>query len=188
MYPLIPLLKSGKTVFSNKDLSLYWQIADSEYLKTKIYREVQKSDLLRLANGVYAITQDYSPLELANRLLTPSYISLRTVLAQVGALFQYDATIYSVAQRNRTTTINNREYCYCKLRESLFHLQEGITYTDGITKATPERALVDLLYLEPTASLDSLAMLDRNACIRIATLFENKQLLKRINTLFDHAQ
>jgi hypothetical protein len=187
MSSLIPLLKSNKTVFSNEDLGLYWQVQDSTYLKTKIYREIQKSDLLRLANGVYAITSDYSPLELANRLLTPSYISLRTVLAQVGALFQYDSTIYSIAQRNRTVTINDRDYRYCTVQDSLFHLQEGIIYSNGITTATPERALVDLLYLEPTASLDSVAMLDQETCLRIASLFDNKQLLKRINALFPYA-
>ena len=39
--PLLPLLKSGKTVFSNDDLRLYWIISGDNYLKTKIYRLVR---------------------------------------------------------------------------------------------------------------------------------------------------
>lgn len=184
IYSLVPLLKSGKTVFSNDDLRLYWQINDDNYLKTKIYRLVKKGALIRLVNGIYALDRSYNPLELANKLVVPSYVSLRTVLAQVGAVFQYDSAVYSVSTSNRDLEIDGRHYVYFHLKGSALLANEGVRFAESVTIASPERALLDLLYLEKEATVDSITPFDWNVCQTLVPLYQNKQLTKRLNNLF----
>jgi hypothetical protein len=183
--PLIPLLKSGQTVFSNDDLRLYWGVDGADYLKTKIYRLVREKLLLPLASGVYSTVPDYDPLELANKLVTPSYVSLRTVLAQAGAVFQYDSAIHSVAQVTREQTVGSRTYSYRKVKDAAFLASDGILFGKNVTIATPERALLDLLYLEKDASIDNLAVFDQARCRALLPLYANAQLTRRLNALFN---
>ena len=182
--PLIPLLKSGSTVFSNNDLRLYWRIDGANYLKTKIYRLVKEGLLIRLVNGIYALDTTYNPLELANKLVTPSYVSLRTVLAQAGAVFQYDSAVYSIARTNREFEIDGRRFVYRKIKDSAFLVSEGLLFEKAATIATPERALLDLLYLDKDVSVDNI-VIDQGHCMSLLPLYQNKKLTERVKSFFD---
>jgi len=54
---------------------------------------------------------------------------------------------------------------------------------NNITIACPERALVDMFYLDPEFYFDNLNNIDWDYCIEIAKIYQNKSLNKRINKL-----
>lgn len=177
------LLKSRLTVFSTEDLVLLWQISNQNYLKAKIYRLVKDKKLVRLRNGLYVLDKNYNPEELANKLLLPSYISFETALAAAGIVFQYDSRIYSAAAQSRQITCDNRYFVYRKIKESALRNNIGIEQINNCVIATPERAVVDTLYLMPDFYFDNLDNIDWDLCFGIAQVFQNKSLILRIKTL-----
>lgn len=177
------LLKSKKTVFTPKDLLLLWQINDANYLKTKIYRALTSKQLIRLKRGVYTLDESYNRYELANKLITPSYVSLQTILANNGVVFQYDSRIWNIAPYNREFVVGNQKYIYRKVKDTILFDNSGIINQQNISYASPERALVDLLYLEKDFYFDNLDTIDLEKCQNIAKIYNNKSLEKRIKIL-----
>lgn len=177
------LFKSKKTIFTPRDLFLLWSIKDQDYLKTKIYRLIKNKQLTRLKRGVYALDNGYDRYELANKLVTPSYVSLRTVLAKNGVVFQYDSRISSVAPYNREFNIDGQKYIYKKAKNEILFDNSGIINIENKSYASPERALDDLLYLEKSASVDNLDNIDLGKCLIFAKIYKNKSLEKRIQRL-----
>lgn len=174
------LLKSKKTVFSPKDLLLLWRIQDQNYLKVKIYRAIKNKQLIRLKRGVYALDETYNRYELANKLITPSYVSLQTILVRNGVQFQYDSRIWSIASYNRDFVIGAQKYIYRKVKDSILFDNSGIINEQKMSYASPERALVDLLYLEKDFYFDNLDTIDLKKCQNIAKIYNNKSLEKII--------
>src|SRR3989344_4292704 len=174
------LLKSKKTVFTPKDLLLLWQIENPDYLKTKIYRAVKSKQLIRLRRGIYVLDNSYNRLEMANKLITPSYVSLQTILAQNGVVFQYDSRVWSVASYNREITVDGQKYVYKKIKERALFDNSGVINKENASYASPERALVDLLYLEKDAYFDNLDTIDLNKLLDIAKIYKNISLEKRV--------
>lgn len=182
---IVTLLKAEQTVFRTTDLALFWHISDGHYLKTKIYRLVKAGKLHRVRNGIYTVRKDYDTFEAANKLVIPSYVSLRSVLATAGVIFQYDATIYSIARLSAERIMNNQRYVYRKIHDDIFFQKRGVITTGSITTATPERALLDWMYLEKDISVDNLEPLDQKECWSLLPLYNNKLLEKRLKALFD---
>lgn len=177
------LFKSKKTIFTPQDLLLLWQIKNPDYLKTKIYRLIKNKQLIRLKRGVYALDDSYDRYELANKLITPSYVSLRTILAKSGAIFQYDSRVSSVASYNRELNISGQKYIYKKVKNGILFDNRGIVNIENKSYASPERALDDLLYLEKNASVDNLDNINLEKCLTFAKIYKNKSLEKRIQKL-----
>ena len=82
------LYQSGKTIFTANDLRILWQKENPDALKSGIKYLVDTNRLIRLRKGVYTLTKDYDRLELAQKLISPSYISLDTALQKYGIIFQ----------------------------------------------------------------------------------------------------
>src|SRR3990167_1902818 len=80
---------------------------------------VQKGNLIRLSKGLYALDNQYSRFELANRLRQPSYISLYTVLQKAGVVFQPYTSIFVVSNRSETLIIGNQKYLYRKIKDAI---------------------------------------------------------------------
>lgn len=177
------LFKSKKTIFTPQDLLLLWQIKNPDYLKTKIYRLVKNGQLIRLKRGVYALDDSCDRYELANKLITPSYVSLRTVLARSGAIFQYDSCISSIASYNRELNVSGQKYIYKKVKNGILFDNSGVINEQNRSYASPERALVDLLYLEKDCYIDNLDNINLEKCLIIAKIYKNKSLEKRIQKL-----
>ena len=89
---------------------------------------------------------------IANRIYSPSYISLHTALSYYGMIPEAVVVITSVTTR-KTMQIDNAfaVYSYQTLKPSLFWGYEPKQMRDGQSylMATPEKALIDLLYLYP---------------------------------------
>lgn len=177
------LLKSKKTVFGTKDLILIWKITDEDYLKTKIYRLIKAKQMIRIKKGFYAVDGNYDELELANKLISPSYISLQTVLTKEGVIFQFDSSIYSIAQASKEIALNDKNFIYKKIKDSVLFNSFGILRKENYSIASRERALLDLLYLEKDFYFDNLRGINWEFCGQISLIYNNKELIKRLKKL-----
>lgn len=181
---ILTLARSGQTVFRTADLALYWGIGDKDYLKNKVYRLVKSGELIRLKNGLFAWAQDYDPFLAANKLVCPSYVSLQTVLAQAGAIFQYDSAIHSIAQISTEKKIGATRFVYRKIRDDILFQKKGVILRDNASIASPERAFLDWLYLNPSINVDNWDALDRAACFDLVSIYRNVALERRLEKCF----
>ncbi len=106
----------------------------------------------KLGKGKWATTQKLDPFMLPEYLVAPfpAYISLQSALYYHGMISQIPATVYAVS------LARTKQYKTPLGTISLHHLNPGFFFGfDIIPKtqikiATPEKALLDFLYLFPT--------------------------------------
>lgn len=130
-----------------------WQ---PDFDRNNLIRWTAKGYLLRLKRGLYAFPEYKSdpdaPLYFANRMYMPSYISLHFALAFYGLIPESVVQITSVSSL-KTASFKNAfgEYSYHSIRQDLMFGYAPRPLTNGRTApfATPEKALLDLLYLYP---------------------------------------
>src|SRR3989344_1475500 len=95
--PIAKLYQSNKTVITMNDLAVLWKETNPDHLKAKAAYYTRRGVLIRLHRGVFALTKEYNPRELATSIYTPSYISFETVFREAGMIFQYYETIFAAA-------------------------------------------------------------------------------------------
>jgi len=130
-----------------------WQ---PDFDRSNITRWIKKGYLVRLRQGYYTFPAykskpDYS-LYFANRIYKPSYISLHTALSFYGMIPEAVVQITSVTSLKTTSFISDfGEYSYKTVKENLMFGYDLKPMADNrtIQFATPEKALLDLLYLYP---------------------------------------
>jgi predicted transcriptional regulator of viral defense system len=110
----------------------------------------------KIRNGYYRFTDhtisgDSELFFLANRLYPPSYVSLQSALSWYGFIPEGVFTVTSISTL-KTQTINAKagHFTYRNVKPDLFfgyRLENFGAYRFKI--ATPEKAILDLLYLQP---------------------------------------
>ena len=115
--------------------------------------------IVQLRQGWYAFSDyiqqpDYARF-IAGRICAPSYISLHTALSFYGIIPESVVEITSVTTQ-KTCRYENAfgQFSYQTIRPRLFWGFEPKTMRDGkqFMMATPEKAIIDLLYLYPQYS------------------------------------
>ena len=170
-----------KTVLTNKDLALIWQENDRAKLNAKTTYYVKKHSLIRLTRGIFAKDQNYNPKELATSIYVPSYISFETVLREAGMIFQHYDIIFVAGKWSKTVSIDKFKFAFRRLKDAVLFNTSGILNKDNYSIATPERAFLDTIYLFPNYHFDNLRSLDWDKCQELALIYDNKQLIKRLN-------
>jgi predicted transcriptional regulator of viral defense system len=130
-----------------------WQ---PDFDRNNLTRWTKKGYLIRLRQGYFAFSeyknkQDYL-LYFANRIYRPSYISLHTALSFYGMIPEAVVQITSITSLKTASFANDLgEYSYKNVKENLmFGYELKPMENDRIIQfATPEKALLDLLYLYP---------------------------------------
>ncbi len=122
---------------------------------THTLRRLATAGLLkRVRHGLWATDLDLDPLVLPEYLTTPfpSYVSFQSALFFHGMVSQIPSVIYvaSLAQ-TRTVRTSLGTYSIHRLAPTVFGGYE-IERTSGVRLATPEKALLDTLYLAPARS------------------------------------
>ena len=138
--------------FSSNQVNLWHEGFDAN----NYTRWCKKGLLIRLRQGWYAfpecLTMPDFARYIASRIYKPSYISLHTALSFYGMIPEAVVSINSVTTL-KTISFGNRfgEYTYQHIKPSIFFGFELKKMDDGraIPFATPEKALLDLLYLYP---------------------------------------
>lgn len=148
------LVESGKTVFSCADLSSLWQM-EVGYTRIMASRMEKAGLLYRLSHGFYAFGKNYSREELANRLVTPSYLSFNSALFRAGVCFQQSAVFSSVGLVNTVKESDGETFKYYSMKPSLFFKTQGIDYKGPVSIATPERAILDCFYFGLLPAIDN---------------------------------
>ena len=183
---ILDIYKDKRTVFRLSDIAMLFPLEESKYLSNRMGYYVQTGKLLNPRKGIYA-KPDYNPLEFANLLYTPSYISFEYVLQQAGIIFQYDSRYTSVGYLSREIEVNGKTYCYRRIKEDIIINTIGIDRNqDNVNIATPERAFLDILYLYKDFYFDNINPLDRQLIDRIIPAYKSIALEKRVTKLLNN--
>ena len=110
----------------------------------------------RLRRGVYALAPPYMkvpahPFLIANELVRPSYVSLQSALAFWGLIPEAALTTTSITTgRPSDCSTPLGDHVYRHVQTSWFHNYQRVDTGQGqfAWLASPEKALLDLLYLE----------------------------------------
>ncbi len=180
---IFTLFQDNRTVFRLKDIAMLTGETDFLSLNKRINYQVSKGRLNNPRKGIYT-KPDYNPEELACSLYTPSYISLEYVLQKAGVIFQYDTRITALSYLNRKVEIGGQVINYRKMKGELLINTEGILrQSNHVNIATPERAFVDILYLNGDIWLDHTKSLNKNLVTKIVSTFQSARLSERAHNI-----
>ena len=168
---------------------------DPADVRRQLSRWVEAGRLYQLRRGLYALAPPYQriqphPFLIANRLVRGSYVSLQSVLAHNSLIPEYVPVTTSVTPGRPyrwSTPLGLYEFRH--LRKDLLTGYRRTLLAGGQEAfvATPEKALLDLLYLEPDADteeylnelrLQHLDALDLGELHRLAEQFGKPKLLR----------
>lgn len=175
------LFQTTKTVFTNKDLALLWNDINGNNLNSKIAYYVKQKKIIRLTRGIYAKSNKYDPKELATSIYIPSYISFETVLREAGVIFQHYDTIFVASKWPKSMVVDKTHITFRKLKNIILYNSTGVVYGDNYSMATVERAFLDTIYLFSNQYFDNLDEIDWVKCGEIVKIYNNKQLVLRLN-------
>jgi predicted transcriptional regulator of viral defense system len=130
---------------------------DPADVQRQLSRWVKAGRLFQLRRGLYALAPPYQkvrphPFVIANRLVQGSYVSLQSALAHYGLIPEYVpvTTSVTVGRPGRwQTPLGSFEFRHVQpdLLRGCHRLELGSAQEAFV--ATPEKALLDLVYLEP---------------------------------------
>lgn len=130
---------------------------DAAHVRRQLSRWTQAGQVYQLRRGLYALAPPFQrvkphPFLVANRLVRGSYVSCQSALAHYGLIPEYVARVISITPR-RTEQLDTAlgSYDFRHLKTALLF---GYTLADlgggqQAFVATPEKALLDLVYLQP---------------------------------------
>lgn len=177
------LALSGKKVFTTEDLAVIWQIPQRRRLIELIKYYLRKKRLSHIYKGVYAYGEDFTPLDIAQKLVPLSYISLYTTSQIHGLTFQYYQTIYAISLKSRKYKMGEQGYIYHKVKEPIFYNQLGLINNGRYIIADRERTIVDCLYVFPHFAFDNLRGIDKEKLLTLSKIYNNKSLESRVKKL-----
>lgn len=184
---LVELYKSPLTVFTTPDLALIWNQTDSDLIKARINYYVKTGKILSVRRGVYA-KPEYDSLELATKIYTPAYISLETVLAKHGVIFQYSSQITVISYLSREIKVASSKITFKRIRQEILTNLSGIENAGNYHIASAERAFLDSVYLYGPIHFDHLSSLNWETCQQLAKIYNQKSLLKHVASYARHNQ
>lgn len=140
-------------VFTTGDAAI-WLGLRNAHASTVLARLAASGQVVRLRRGVWALPARVDPLALPEYLTAPfpAYVSLQSALYLHGMISQVPAMTYAVS------LARTRRFRTPLGAVSVHHVQPAFFfgYEDagrpGARLATPEKALVDFLYLSPARS------------------------------------
>ncbi len=178
--------EKGMRLFSLREFCLLTGLSP-HVAQITLGRYRQKGLVKRPKRGLYYFVEfPPSDFGLANRMYSPSYISLETVLSQEGIIPETVYSVTSVAPKSaRSFVVDGKVFEYSKIKPVAF---TGYFKKEEFLIAEPEKALVDYLYL---ASLGKrrlserlyLDKLDQEKIKRYVELYNNRKLKKLVKRL-----
>jgi predicted transcriptional regulator of viral defense system len=173
--------------------------------RRRLHEWVGRGLLKRIVKGYYIFSDvpvdEGLVYSIANRIYNPSYISLQSALNWYGLIPEFVPQITSVSTK-KTTTLSTGigSFAYSSVKESLMFGYDILLLGDRgykIKMAYPEKAILDLLYLNPHLnSVEHFSELRFNSEVfrekvrpdvlaQYLSFFSNKSLSKRVNILSD---
>jgi predicted transcriptional regulator of viral defense system len=166
-------------------------------LRLQLSRWVRTGRLVQLKKGLYTVTEPYRnviphPFVLANAMKRASYVSLQSALGHFGMIPEHVPTVTSVTtQRPERVDTQLGQFIFRRIRKNWFCGYQQVDLGSGqrVFVATPEKALLDIVYLTPGADsydflaelrLQSLESLDLNALRQLAEISRSAKLRRAV--------
>ena len=183
MNPILKIYQQQETVFTLKGISLL--LPDLEYnsLRNRLCYAVRTHKLLRLRRGIYA-KPNFNRYELANKIYTPSYISLESVLKKEGVIFQEYEHIFLISYLTRTINVGEIKISYRKIKNEVLLNRTGIKEEHNYFIATKERAFLDALFLYNNYHFDNLSSINWHTVWEMVKIYKNKALENRLRNYY----
>lgn len=138
-------IETGRMVFTAQSLSPVLS-STTEVARVYLKRLVDKGLAERLINGVVSFTQD--DFVISSQLYEPSYVSLFSALHFHGLILQVPSVLQCISSRN-TRTFPSLGIEYHKVNPTYFFGYTTISRSNSYYfMATPEKALLDCIYLK----------------------------------------
>ena len=184
---LLKLYQSPKTVLTTKEIALLWKERNKNNLKSKIFYYVKNGGLIRLRRGIFAKNKKYNFKELAVSIYTPAYVSFETVLREEGVIFQHHNAVFVVSYLSKEVKCGGNKIVFRKIKYEVLINQSGIVNKNNFCQASKERAFLDMIYLFKNYHFDNLDGLDWKKCFELAKIYQNKELIKRLQKYYKNA-
>ncbi|MEJ2702154.1 MAG: hypothetical protein P8Z79_06890 [Sedimentisphaerales bacterium] len=171
-----PAFRTGFLAGSGESLST---------LRLQLSRWVKAGKLIQLTRGLYTLAEPYRkraahPFILANAMKRASYVSVQSALGYFGMIPEHVPTVTSLTtQRPARVETPLGRFLFRHVKKDWFtgYEQVDLGSRQKAFVATPEKALLDLVYLTPGADnyeflvelrLQNLETLDREVLVRLA--------------------
>lgn len=160
---LAHLKEIRQPVLRTADVMAYLDLNEAHASKM-LARLADSGHIIRIKRGLWVFPEELEPMTMAEYLTAPfpSYVSLQSALYYHGMISQIPTITYSIsAARTRIFKTPLGAYSIHHVHHSFFFGYESVG-KHGIKLATPEKALLDFLYLGPAKSklFNSLPELD----------------------------
>jgi predicted transcriptional regulator of viral defense system len=178
---------------------------DTVDVQRQLSRWASGGRLYRLRRGLYAPAPPYGkvrphPFAVANRLMRPSYVSLQSALAFHSVIPESVPLVTSVTTGRPgefSTPLGTFMFRHVQMKH--FHGFREIQVVDRqrVFVATPEKALLDLLYLERGSDsqrfiaelrLELEDGFDLELFSRLSTGFESRKVQRAVSYVLDRAR
>jgi len=169
-------------------------------IRKQLSRWTAAGKIIQLRRGLYSLARPYQksiphPFLIANRLVAGSYVSLQSALAFYGLIPE------SVPATTSLTTANPKTYNtpfgqfeYRHIQVNWFHAYKLVEVEAGqwAFVATPEKALLDLVYLQPGSDeedfirslrLQALDQFDRVLLQQLASTAQKPKFLRAVKII-----
>ena len=178
---------------------------DPDYVRVQLSRWVKSGRLYQLRRGLYALAPPFQkvkphPFLVANRLARGSYVSLQSALAHYGLIPEYVPLTTSVGtMRPSHWDTPLGAFSFRHIKADLFWGFGWLDLGGGqhAFVATPEKALLDLIYLQPGADapdylrelrLQNLERLDLDVLARQEERAHHPKLQRAVEAVMDLAR
>ena len=177
-----------RTVFKLIDIAQIAGETNFLSLNNKLNYYVRTGKLLNPRKGIYA-KEIFDPLELFCIIYKPSYISLEYVMQRSGIIFQYDPGITGVSYLSRNIRVNELHFTFRKIKNDILLNTSGIIrHANHVNIATPERAFLDIMYLNSQYYVDNSGLLDKKIIRKLLVIYKSATLAERVNKILKNAR
>lgn len=180
---LVRLYSRPETVFTINEISQIFRSISYKSVRDRLRYYSKTEKLQRIHHGIYA-KPSYNPMELANKLYTPSYISLETVLQRAGVTFQYYERIFAVSYLTRTIEVGSHTIQYRRIPKRVLVNTQGITQEGNVNMASPERAFLDAVFLYKNYHFDNVSTLEWDTIMELKDIYPSRVFAKRVKDYY----
>lgn len=151
------LASTEAPLFHTNDLALLLNIQSPNTLRVTLHRLTRAGILHRIRRGLYSILppEKIDPLLIGSACLhRSSYLTTESVLRQEGYILQSVDAITFASSISRKFGVLGHRFISRRMHPRFLQNLQGITRSGGVLRATPERAIADMLYFDPWYHFD----------------------------------
>ena len=170
-------------IFSIEDLMKLFPNEKEESIARLVYNWLGSKKIIRLKRGIYQISYPEKKIipdmYVANRLYSPSYVSMETILSMCGIIPEIAMSVTSVTTKATRRFKNSYgAFSYRTVKKEYFtgyYLLKERGFENFV--AEPEKAVIDFLYLNNLSKIDradagSMRKLSKKSLKKYADLME----------------